>query len=188
MDLLRLSIRQTYASIGIETSKAKLSIESPPGDLKIETETAKMDIQRTPAKLTVDSSKAWMALGKGNHLDWCNMVFSQMDQEYLTNVSRIVEEGNRLAQFTKPGSRIADMMADRIQEKSTIEYNGQASVANVDVHYAPTELDVQWSDQVTQIEYTPQRPQASFEAAVANIYMRNKNSLSMWVNEYDFYS
>lgn len=188
MDLLRLSIRQTYASIGIETSRAKLSIESPPGDLKIETEPAKMEIQRTPGEVNVDSSKAWMALGKGDHLDWCNMLYNQMGQEYLTNVARIVDEGNRLAKFTKPGSSIADMMASRITERSTLQYTGEASVDNVDIQYTPSELNVQWGGHSTQIDYTPQRPQTSYEAAVANIYIRNKNSLSIWVNEYDFYS
>lgn len=188
MNLLRLSIRQTYASIGMESSKAKLNIESSPGDLNIETSPAKMEIQRVPEELSVDSSRAWMALGKGNHLDWCNMIYSQMKQEFLTNVSRIVDEGNRLAQFKKPGSTIADMMSSRIKEESNIQYIGEASSDNVDIRFTPSDLDIQWQNHIAQIEYTPKRPQITFDPAAINIYIKNQNSLKMWVNSYDLYS
>lgn len=101
MNLLRLSIRQTYASIGIETRQASLSMESPPGQLEVQSTPSTMRINSNPGQLEVDSSRAWMALGKGNHLEWLNLISSQMHQEFLLNVSRIVEEGNQLAQFKK---------------------------------------------------------------------------------------
>ncbi|AZK45910.1 DUF6470 family protein [Paenibacillus lentus] len=187
MELSRLSIRQTYGAIGIESQRAQMKMESPPGELRIESTPAAMDVQRVPAELNIDSSEAWMAYGKGNHLEWYRMVSSQYYGEFLNNVARIVEEGNQLAQFTKPGNTIANIMANRIVEKPNIQYVGEASTDNVDLQYIPASLNINWNDHETQIEYLPQKPQVTFEAAVTNIYMRNKNSIEMWVSNYNLY-
>lgn len=188
MNLLRLSIRQNFASIGIETNRARLDIESPPGDLEIQSSPSVMKANTDKEKLTIDSSRAWMALGKGNHMEWLKLILSQMNQEFLLNVSRIVEEGNQLANFTKPGSSIPDMVVQRIQEKSSIQYAGEASSANVDVQYTPAKVDLEWSPQKIDINYTPQHPRASYVDGRVDVYIKNKNSLTMWVSDYDTYA
>lgn len=187
MELLRLSIRQTFATTAIETRQAKLNIESPSGDLDIQTSQATMEITRQPAELTVDSSQAWMALGRGNHLEWYRMVSNQMEEEYLLNLSRIVEEGNRLADFTKPNNTVADMMVNRIQEQSNIQYVGEASSNNVRLEYTPSQADIHWNSHETDINYTPNKPQTTYEPGAVDVYIKNKNSLQMWVSNYDFY-
>lgn len=187
MELQRLSIRQTYATTAIETKQAQLSMESPQGQLEIESIPATMEVNTKAAELSVDSSRAWMALGKGNNLEWSHMVLSQMDQVFLLNVSRIVEEGNRLAKFTKQGSSIADMMAQRIQEESNVVYIGEASSLNVDLQYDPAVVNVEWNQQETRLQYTPQRPQTSYQPAVVEVYLKNKNSIQMWVSNYDIF-
>ncbi|MCJ8012756.1 DUF6470 family protein [Paenibacillus sp. KQZ6P-2] len=185
MNLQRLSIRQTYANIGMESERAQLMIESPPAEMDIESSPSMMDIQKTPSELSVDSSRAWMALGKGDHLEWLHMISSQMHQQYLTNVANIVDEGNRLAQFTK--QKIADMIVQRIQEKSIIEYNGEASSNNVDVKYKPAETNINWNSPQINITFTPNRPNVSFQPGSMNIYLKNKNDIKMWVSNYDLY-
>lgn len=186
MNLLRLSIRQTYASIGIETKKANLEMESPPGQLDLQSTPSSMNVNTTPGTLEVDSSRAWKALGKGNHLEWLHDISSQMHQEFLLNVSRIVEEGNQLAQFKK--STIADMMANRIQEKSNVIYIGEASAANVDLQYSPSQLSVEWDPHVVNANYTPHKVQASYAPGKVEVYLNQKNSLSMWVSDYNIYA
>ncbi|GIP06950.1 hypothetical protein J28TS4_53570 [Paenibacillus lautus] len=187
MNLLRLSIRQTYANIGMESRQGQFQMKSPQGELNVETTPAAMEVQRVPAELTIDSSKAWMALGKGNHLEWLQMVSSQMEQQFLMNVSRIVDEGNRLAQFTKPGNSIADIMAQRVQEKPSIEYNGTASNDNVRVQYTPVDLQMSWSLHQTNVNYSPQRPEVAYTPGGVDVYIRNQNSLKIWVSDYDLY-
>lgn len=187
MNLLRLSIRQTYANIGMESRQGQFQMRSPRGELNIETSPATMEVQREPGRLTIDSSKAWMALGKGDHLEWLQMVSSQMEQQYLINVSRIVDEGNRLAQYIKPGNSIADIMAQRVQEKPSIEYNGEASSDNVRVQYTPVDMQLNWSSYQSSINYTPKRPEVNYSPGGLDIYMRNQNSLKIWVSEYDQY-
>ncbi|MNN29901.1 hypothetical protein D3C76_75590 [compost metagenome] len=186
MNLLRLSIRQTYASIGIETKQAKLEMESPPGQLEVQSTPSSMQVSTNPGDLEVDSSRAWMALGKGNHLEWLHHISSQMHQAFLLNVSRIVEEGNQLAQFKK--STIADMMVNRIQEKSNVNYLGTASVANVDIHYRPSKTNIEWAPHSVDVQYTPQKVQASYKSGNVEVYLKHKNSLSMWVSDYNIYA
>jgi len=186
MNLLRLSIRQTYASIGIETRKANLNMESPPGQLEVQSTPSSMRVHSSPGLLEVDSSKAWMALGKGNHLEWLNLISSQMHQEFLSNVSRIVEEGNQLAQFKK--NTIADMMRNRTQEESSLKYLGDASNSNVDLNYNPAKTEVEWDPHKVDIHYNPQKVQASYEPGKVEIYLKQKNSLNMWVTNYDIYA
>ncbi|GIO67580.1 DUF6470 family protein [Paenibacillus sp. JTLBN-2024] len=188
MNLLRLSIRQNFASIGIETNRARLDIESPPGDLEIQSSPSVMKANTDKEKLTIDSSRAWMALGKGYHMEWLRLISSQMNQELLLNVSRIVEEGNQLAKFAKQGSSIADMVVKRTQEKSSIQCTGDASCANVDVQYTPAKVELEWSPQKIDMTYTPQQPRTSYVDGKVDIYIKNKNSLTMWVSNYDTYA
>lgn len=186
MNLLRLSIRQTYASIGFDTKQASLSMESPPGELEVQSNPSSLRVNTSPGQLEIDSSRAWMALGKGNHLEWLNLISSQMHQEFLLNVSRIVEEGNQLAQFKK--NTIADMMRNRIHEESNLNYLGDASVSNVDLSYNSAKTEMEWDPHVVNINYTPQKVQASYDPGKVEVYLKQKNSLNMWVSNYNIYA
>ncbi|MGG3453243.1 DUF6470 family protein [Paenibacillus rhizolycopersici] len=188
MNLQRLSIRQTYATIEIETRQAKQQMESPPGDLQIESAPAEMEISKTHGGLKIDNSKAWLALGNGNHLEWYRMVTDQMEGQFLVNLSNIVEEGNRLAKFKVPGNTIADMMVNRTQEKTIIRYVGEASADNVKLEFSPDQLNVDWSTHEPNIEYTPNKPYISVEPGAVDVYLKNKNSIQMWVSNYDIYA
>lgn len=186
MNLQRLSIRQTYATIGIETRQAKQLMESPPGDLQIENTPAEMEIHKSRGGLKIDSSKAWLALGSGNHLEWYKMVTDQMQGQFLENLSNIVEEGNRLAKFKR--NTIAEMMLNRTQEKTMIKYVGEASADNVRLQFEPDQMNVEWSTHHPNIEYTPNKPEISVEPGAVNIYLKNKNTIQMWVSNYDIYA
>ncbi|MBO2944846.1 hypothetical protein JJQ72_12775 [Paenibacillus sp. F411] len=185
MNLLRLSIRQTYGSIGIETKNAVLNLNSPHGQLEVQSNPSTISINSRKGQLEVDSSKAWMALGKGNHQEWLSLISGQMHQEFLLNVSRIVEEGNQLAQFKK--TTIADMMRNRVQEESSLDYVGDASTMNVDLRYHPGQAEVDWDPHVVEIQYTPQKVQSSYEPGKVEVYLQQKNSLNMWVSHYNIY-
>lgn len=186
MNLQRLSIRQVNAYIGMETQRGELKIESPPGDLQIQSPQAEMSVDKEKKGLQIDSSSAWMALGKGDHLQWYKMVSNQMEQQFLLNLTRIVEEGNRLIKFKH--NTIADMVVNRVQEKPIIEYLGEPSFNNVQMGYTPDHMEIDWKIHEANIQYTPQKPEINFQQGLVNIYMKQKNSIQMWVSNYDIYS
>lgn len=80
------------------------------------------------------------------------------------------------------------MMRNRMQEESNLDYLGHASVSNVDLSYNSAKTEVEWDPHVVNIVYTPQKVQTSYELGKVEVYLRQKNSLNMWVSNYNIYA
>ncbi|MEB3102343.1 DUF6470 family protein [Ferviditalea candida] len=187
MNDLRLSIRQTYAQIGIRTHRASQDIHSNKGDLSIQQPQAKMDIQQPGGELTIDSSAAWTALGIGPNLEWTNFIYSQSKSIALQAIARIVEEGNRMAQITNPRNAFADLAKDVYFRENPVEYVGEASYFNVKVHYQPRAPIINIEPQKPQIQYTPNKPEVQYNPGSIEMYLQQKNSINIQVSQYDLY-
>lgn len=186
MQLLRLSIHQTYGQIGIETHWASQEIESPPGQLSIHQEPARMSIHSEPGTLTIDSSDAWAAYAKGGHLRWENYIYSQMKEVVLRGIAKIVEDGKRMADITNPTNAFADLAKDWM-EGSGINYVEPASLDNVKIDYQPHQTQIEIQPQKADIEYEPQKPNIQYIPGDVSIYLRQKQSIDIHVSEYNWY-
>ncbi|SDO61627.1 hypothetical protein SAMN04487897_11810 [Paenibacillus sp. yr247] len=187
MNIPRLSIHQTFAQIGIDTQKAQLSIESPRGQLEVKQEAASMDITSPKGELSVDSSAAWSALGKGDHLEWMNQIYSQLQSVALQAIGKIVEDGNRMAMITNPSNSFAEIAANQMNEQNPVEYVGEASNLNVKLNYEMKKPEINITPHQTDIQYTPQKPQISYAPGNIDIYVKQKNSIEINVSSYDWY-
>lgn len=183
MDMLRLSIHQTFAQIGIQTTPGQQQMESPRGDLEIHQEPASMQITSPNGDLEIDSSQAWAALGQGNHFEWLKSIYSQMDNIALQAIAKIVEDGNRMADFRNPSNAFADLAAARWREKSPIQYVGEASNLNVKVHYEMRPTEIEWETHKPDIRYTPVKPNIYYSRETIEMYLRQKNTIDIRLSE-----
>ncbi|KRF33994.1 DUF6470 family protein [Paenibacillus sp. Soil787] len=187
MNIPRLSIRQTYAEIGIDTQNAQFAIQSPPGQLDIKQQAATIDITSPSGELSVDSSAAWSALGKGNHLEWMNQIYSQLHSVALQAIGKIVEDGNRMAMITNPSNPFAEIAGNQMNEQNPVEYVGEASNLNVKLNYEMRKPEINITPHKAEIQYTAQKPQISYSPGNIDIYVKQKNSIEINVSSYDWY-
>lgn len=184
---IRLSMNQTFAQIGIDRLPQHMEIQSKPGTLDINSEPAKLEVSGESSELAVDSSKAWMALGSGSHLEWLSFLDHQMQGEFLMNLARIVNEGNRMADLKNKEGAIPSIALERVNEKSTIQYVSEASNLNVDVSFVPSKKDIQWQYHQMDIRYTPSPAEILFTRGEVTVYSKIKQSLEITVGKYDIY-
>ncbi|MCM3288570.1 DUF6470 family protein [Paenibacillus sp. MER 180] len=183
----RIRIEQQFAQIGLNTTQGRLEVQSPKGELEIQRAQTQMTNNVEPGSLNIDSSDAWMALGKGKHLNWLKLVYSQMDQQYLNNLGSIVEEGNRLAKFSDGSNAIAEIASQRFQETSLVQYTGEASYNNVKLEYKPSRNDMSWTSGNTDIQYKSYKPEVSYSMGEVKTYMRQQNWIKFDVHLVDKY-
>lgn len=185
---LRLSIRQTYAAIGIESRTAQQSIQSPPGELQIKQPVANMDFSSTRGQLQIDSSKAWHALGKGPHLEWNQAIYSRMKSVFMENLAEEVEAGHRMADITNSRSAFADLARAGIFKSNPVDYQVETpNYDNVRLTYTPGDISTVIEASPIEIEYTPIKPEIIVEPGKLDIYLRQRNSISIDVSTYDLY-
>ncbi|WP_027092643.1 DUF6470 family protein [Cohnella thermotolerans] len=188
MNDLRLSIRQTYAEIGIQTTPTRQQMQSPPGELQIEQPPARMEFSKEPAKLGIDSSQAQHALMMGPNLEWSSYVNGQMKEVFLQQLGRMVEEGARMAQITNPRNAFADLAREHVFRRSQVDYRAVSpGYDNVRVHYDPGAVHTDIQAFRPEIQYTPHKPDIQTQQGKTEIYLRQKNSIQISVSTYDLY-
>ncbi|TVX96110.1 DUF6470 family protein [Cohnella terricola] len=188
MNDLRLSIRQTYASIGIDTQQTTQRMESPRGDLEIEQPKAAMNFSSTKPQLLIDSSEAQHALAKGPHLEWKSYINGQMKQAFLQQLVEKVAEGHRLADITNPANAFAEIAYGRAHQQNYIDYQPAIpGVDNVRLSYDPGRIDTVIEPQRVDLRYTPHKPDIQVDFGKIEIYLKHKNTIDIQVTTYDIY-
>ncbi|MDQ0116554.1 DUF6470 family protein [Paenibacillus harenae] len=188
MNELRLSIRQTFAAIGIESRAAQQSIQSYSGDQQIKQPQAEMNFSSTPAQLEIDSSQAWSALAKGPHMEWNQQLYSQMKSVFLQNLAQRVQEGHQMANITNKRNAFADIAKNKVFDQSLVNYIPETpDYDNVHISYSPGDVDTAITPSLVEIEYTPIKPEIQVDRGKLDIYLRQKNSISIDVTTYDWY-
>ncbi|WP_221888483.1 DUF6470 family protein [Paenibacillus popilliae] len=185
MKLPQVRIEQQFSKLGMQTTWGRHQMSSPRGNLEISHKPAQMEVVTHDALLEIDSANAWLALGKGSHEQWLQLVYGQMKQQFMINLSKIVDEGNQLANFKGGNNAIADIARQRFNEESSIQYTGEASSNNVHVNYTPAQVQISWTLGETNIQYTPRKPEISYTPNKIDIYLQQKNYIKIDVNNID---
>jgi hypothetical protein len=185
---LRLSIRQTYAAIGIDSEPAHQHMHMPQGDQQIQQPSAKMEFKTTPSQLSIDSSDAWHALGHGPNLEWSSAIYSQMKSIFLQQLAKQVEEGKRLADITNPRSAFADLAQDALFRPNPVDYQTVSpGYLNVHLGYNTGAVRTEIEASPVRLEYTPHKAEIEAQQGKLDIYLRQKNSIEISVVQYDLY-
>lgn len=187
MELLRLSIRQNFARLGIETQPGELNIRQQKGEQIIHQNPAEMSIENGRGELLIDASDAYSALGVGPHLEWNSRIYSQMYNIALQSIAGIVEDGNRMAQITNSRNAFADIAKQKATQRPVISYTTEASVLNVKMEYIHHPAQIEITPQKAEIEYIPQKAEINYNRGNTNIYLKQKNSIDIQVSQYDWY-
>jgi hypothetical protein len=188
MNDLRLSIQQTFAAIGMDSTPSRQQINSPRGEQVIEQPPATLDFEHEHASLSIDSSAAWHALGVGPNLEWSSGIYSQMKSIYLQGLASQVEEGKRMAQISNPRSAFADLAKNALFRPNPVDYQiVKPNYNNVKLEFTPGSIDTRIETSPVRIDYTPHKAEIDVQPGKLDIYLRQKNSISIEVTQYDVY-
>lgn len=188
LNLLRLSIQQTYAQIGMNTQQASLSLSHRSSELTIDQEPAQMEIEQPNGQLAVDSSAAWAALAKGGNLEWKQSIYSQAKEVVLQAIAKKVEDGNRMAAIHTKSDAIAELAMDAIGYRLPVQYAGAPSYTNVKVNYTAEAAKVTIIPQKADIQYQPAKLEGQYERGDVNIYVKQRQSIAIEVSPYNWYA
>lgn len=184
MNLLRLSIRQTYAQLGLDTIPARLDLKQPKGEQTIRQQPAELDFEQPRGVLEVDSSAAWDALGKGESGRFFKRLYGQMNAVGWDAIATIVEKGNRLAQIADGSNGIAELAANNKIDFAPIEYLGEASFLNVKLRYTMQAPQTNIEPRKAETQYTPQRVQSEYQRGKVQFHMEQLYHIDIRVSDY----
>lgn len=165
---MALSITQTYAKIGIETSPSKLEFQSKKAQLEFKQKHAKINMKTELPKVEIDQYEAFASAGLKNFYDLTKSEVERAKQGLLEYIGKVVDDGNSLAAIENGGNPIAEI-AERdsynihefdidtipkvgpeinlIEGKVNIEPERNAEGVNngVDGKYIPAELNINYT-------------------------------------------
>ncbi|GIP21758.1 DUF6470 family protein [Paenibacillus sp. J22TS3] len=180
-----LQIRQTPGLIGIDADPGTYSISQPKADLRIQTRQGEWEIHQYQPKLFVDQSRAQAAYNGGNFLEMNQRIYSGIQQLYLQGIANRVEQGNRMAEFFKPGNTIADVYGQDWKPASFPEFRGPASMDNVDVRIETTPPSIEYHKGGVDIQVEVHKPEIEYTRGKLDIYMQQYPSVQYIPPEID---
>ncbi|WP_211296364.1 DUF6470 family protein [Paenibacillus donghaensis] len=180
-----VQIRQTPAVMGIDADPGTFSISQPKAEVQVTTTPGELTVQSTRPELTVDQSRAFAAYHGGNMLDMNKRIYSGIQQLYLQGLARKVEQGNRIAEFFKPGNTIAEVYGTDTEPNSFPEMRGPASMDNVDIHVETKAPQINFQAAEVDIEIIRHDPEIEFTRGKLEIYMQQYGSLQFTPPEID---
>lgn len=180
-----LQIRQTPAVIGIDTEKGKFSITQPKAEVNITTTPGQWEIQQFRPELTIDQSQAWAAYHGGNLFEMNQRIYSGIQQLYLQGIANKVEQGNRMAEFFRPGNTIAEVYGADTEPNSFPETRGPASFDNVDIHFETRDPLIKFRAAQVDIKVERHHPEIEYSPSKLNIYMQQYASVQIIPPEVD---
>jgi hypothetical protein len=173
ISLPQIQIRQQYGRIGIDADAGQQDIEQPKATQEITTTPAKLEIQTEPGTLSIDNSQWHDALGHGPFLEMMNRIYSESKNIVLQAISKIVEDGNRLAAIQTGENTIAALAVESTQQIDFSEniYMGEASLDNIDIRYDAGNLEIQFTPAKVEHNVTVNSPIINYHRGKLDFYM-----------------
>ncbi|MFD2703195.1 DUF6470 family protein [Paenibacillus shunpengii] len=180
-----LQIRQHQGRIGLDADPGQYSISQPKADLQIQSKPAVITINHHQPELIVDSSRARAAYTGGPHLEMTQRLYSNIKQIFLEGIAKRVEQGNRMAEFFKPGNTVAEVYGKSKPLPGLGEFRGEASIDNVDVRFNVRPVDIEIVRSPVEISVQVNKPEIEYNRGKLDIYMMQYPSVQFIPPEMD---
>lgn len=167
-----IQIRQQFGKIGIDADLGQYTIRQTKATMEIQTTPSRLDIESPPIEFEVDQNRAWDAINGGKFERFNNRIYSQMQDIWLEGIALMVEKGNRMAAIHMNTNAIADTAAAARENYAKIQYFGPASFDNVDVYITTHKPVIRVIEGGIDVYSHPNPPEIEYERGKLDIYMQ----------------
>lgn len=180
-----VQIRQTYGLIGINSNSGSFSMAQPKADMAITTQPGQFTIDQSSPEMIIDQSRAKSAYTGGSYAEMSQRIYSGVEQLWLQAIAKRMEQGERMANFQKPGNNIAEVYGEDWRPVSYPEIRGEASYDNVDIQVTPVPVKMEYQQAEVNIQIEARKPELNYTPASVEIYLRQAPSVSFIPPELD---
>jgi hypothetical protein len=173
MRIPQIQIKQTPATLGMDTVAGTLEIRQPKAQYEMKTIHQKQYIQSPHGELEIDQSQAWDALGIGSVRESMQRIYTDSKQIAIQGVARRVQEGNRMADSCRTGENVIAALAHEstAENSNGLVYHGEASFLNVHEHYTAHMPEITTTPGRIEVHSQAPPPIIKYNRGKLNIYM-----------------
>lgn len=187
--MLCLNIRSTNAMIGMNTTPGKLDMKAPPAELSRDYEAPRSGVWPDYAKVDIDQYPCRKAYGYRTAWDSLHEFGQKGLQGVREGIARRAREGTELLENGAKYNVFAAIARRKILARGDKQLEFQLiPKPEITVHIPEMRGDIDVGKDKMTVTPHP----VSFEYTQANVdtYLKQKNSLRMWVTEgkYDIYA
>lgn len=173
-----VQISSTLGLIGMNTTPGSLTMSQPQAEMQITTIPGQWDIHQPGPDVIIDQSKARAAYTGGTYREMSQRIYSGVEQLWLQGIAKRMEQGERMANFQKPGNSIAEIYGEDWQPVSYPEVRGPAAYDNVDIDIQANSPQISYRKAEVKIEAKQNTPEIRYTPGTLEIYMRQMPSLT----------
>jgi hypothetical protein len=180
MKMPQIRLKQTYAQIGLDTTKSKQEIRQPHAELNLRQEAAKLTIDRTPSRLEIDQTQAWNDQNLKDPFtlsrDWAD----EAKQLVLEGIARRAEEGTQLSRIEQGGNPIAAIARGNTSPPpADFNFGVMPQYGSVKIQFHPSMLNIQWELGGKTMDPVIHQPVHEYTPSKVEVYVKQKESLSI---------
>lgn len=173
-----LQINTIRPQIQINTINGQMEIRQPKGEQSIHTTMPKVKIESETPRVIIDQYQCFAESGLKNYLDLTKEAARLGYQKVLEGITRIVEDGNRMAQIENGMPPAIPELAEK-NAWEELDYNIDTipkSRPKIDVEGS---LNIDWELGRVNIDYKINKPIINFQRGKVEIYLKQKPSIEI---------
>ncbi len=176
-----VQIKQTMASIGIETQRARFEIQNPRPHLKIIQNKAQFKIHKRLPKFKMIQENHLVSSGRLTNMAFSLERFQKAREMTLEAIGRIASEGDALMRIENKGNPIPELAIQNSQDN--VEINVGIPPQNK-IEWDEGQFELEWSEQELKMDwYIEHKPKIIVHPHSIKIYVKNKPSIEISVKE-----
>lgn len=178
--LPQLRMEQTYAQIGLQTERGVQEIRQPQAEMNMRQEPAILQIKQSLGTLTIDSTEARANADLKGILRRTREYAAWGRQKALEAIAQISQEGDRLRSIERKGNPIAELAFQTSGVYDTVNIlHGNWTSDGIDISYQKKDPQIKWQIRGMKMDPVIHPPEINYTYGKVNVYLRQKNSLTI---------
>jgi len=176
-----LNVATEPIKIEINSQKGSLSLHTTLPKIDVQAEAARLEIRQPKGDLKIDSTAFRSSYGIKNFQTFCRDNGQMGKNSALTAVSRIVEDGNRMAQIASGEDAIVEIAAD-----SCFTSAGELSwvpLEKPEVSYTPNRPQIKFIKGNFKFNVEPGNLETTYQPGKVNVSVAQYPSIKKWTSE-----
>lgn len=178
--LAQIRMEQTYAQIGLQTDRGVQEIKQPQAELNMHQKQAELHIKQPLGVLQIDTTEGRAQLDLKGILRRNKEYASLGHQKALQAIAKISQEGDQMRHIEKKGNKIAQIAAqNNVIYGNTHVLQADWTTDGITMSYKKAPPEITWKVNGVTMDPTIHKPEISYTPGKVDVYVRQKNSLTI---------